>query len=118
MSNLHFRLVDCVDELYSNFMHGYFDVVLTHYGSHNQARELVEGAVWVMKTGGEGIFCGRSYKFHELGRPEPDRPFSSPLNYSAYYEILHEDAREKNNFHPVSQRVDVSFHWTYHIKKR
>lgn len=101
------------DELHLNFMPNYFDFVFTHYGSHIQARELIEDAVWVMKSGGEGIFCGRSYT-----PPEPERPVSTPVNYSAYYEIMHEDARKKDNTHPVNPRQDSNVHWTYHIKKK
>lgn len=53
------------DELHLHFKKGYFDIVVSHYGTHGQQKEALENMLWVAKGGGEIIVSGK-YEFPNI----------------------------------------------------
>jgi SAM-dependent methyltransferase len=83
-----------VINLHSHFKPGSFDVIVSHFGMHQQEKEALEQIIHLLKPGGEAIVQG------ELG----DNPVSD--SHSAYYKILY------------AKQSTITGAWRYHIIKK
>ena len=100
------NVVPCfADELHEKFKPNHFDLVVCHFGAHFMEREFLEGALHILKRGGEIILCG-----DQFSSPLPD---SSRLRkeHEEHYEILAEYPPHGRSVHKTSQ-------WGIHLRKK
>lgn len=91
-------------ELHEKFPAGYFDVILSNQGTHNQEKSGLENIVYLLAKGGEALVSGT---YHALARPLP--PLKE-LAHHAHYEIIKE-----HDLHDVVKRMLL---WSYHVRKK